>query len=115
MSSTSIGRQAENEAANYLAKLGFNIIEQNWRTRWCEIDIVATKNQSLYFVEVKYRRSNNWGSGIDYITPKKLQQMEFAATFWVSTNKWSGDYLLSVIEVSGNQLRVTDWIEDVTK
>jgi hypothetical protein len=37
----------------------------------------------MYFVEVKYRRTNRQGSGLEYVTAKKLEQMRFAASSWV--------------------------------
>ena len=41
------GREAEKVAANYLKKLGYKILAFNWRTRWCEIDIVAQKARAV--------------------------------------------------------------------
>lgn len=113
MSSTSTGRQAEDAAADYLRSKGYEIIDQNWRTRWCEIDIVARKDERVSFVEVKYRKSEAWGSGLDYITPKKLKQMQFGAEFWVSNNNWSGEYILAAIEVLGSDFAVTNFLTDL--
>lgn len=110
--STSVGRQAEDAAASYLSNKGFTILEQNWRTRACEIDVVAKKDTRVYFVEVKYRSSTRQGSGLDYITPKKLKQMQFAAESWVNEQKYTGDYSLSAIEVSGG-FRVAIFIESI--
>lgn len=73
MSTFEIGRRAEAAAAAFLMQKGFTIITQNWRTRLCEIDIVALRNTELCFCEVKYRRTARQGSGLDYITPKKLR------------------------------------------
>lgn len=98
--STSIGNQAEDAAATYLEGRGYKVIDRNWRTRVCEIDIIAKKHSTIFFVEVKYRSSNKQGSGLDYITPKKLKQMSFAAEHWVQEHKYSGDFQLSAIEVS---------------
>jgi uncharacterized protein (TIGR00252 family) len=111
--STSVGRQAEDAAAEYLKNNGFKILEQNWRTRWCEIDIVAQKHGRVFFVEVKYRQSDDFGGGLEYITPKKLKQMQFAAEFWVSEHDWSGDYALSVVEITGSGLKVTNHLQDL--
>ena len=109
-SSTAIGRQAESAAAEYLESQGYKVVATNWRTRWCEIDIVAVKNSITYFVESKYRASSNWGSGLDYITPTKLRQMHFAAQFWAATHK-TADYRLSAIELTGKPPRVTNWVD----
>ena len=104
------GRAAETKAAEYLEKIGYKVLQQNWRTRWCEIDIVAQKNSVVYLVEVKYRQRAFQGTGFDYITPKKLQQMSFAAEFWVQAHHWPGDYQLSVISIDGEKLT---FIQDI--
>ncbi len=111
--STVIGRQAEDAATEFLKNCGFAIVQQNWRTRWCEIDIVALKNGIVYFAEVKYRSSQNWGSGLDYITPKKLKQMYFAAEFWCAKSTGATDFRLSAIEATGRPPRVIGFIESI--
>lgn len=108
------GRTAETQAAEYLKQHGFQIIEQNWRTRWCEIDLIALKNRIVYLVEVKYRHKNFHGSGLEYITPKKLQQMTFAANFWVQSHNWQGDYRLAAVEVSGPTYEITNFLSDLS-
>ena len=47
------GNEGENRAASYLEAKGFEIIERNWRTNRGEIDIIAYKNDTIVFVEVK--------------------------------------------------------------
>lgn len=111
--STKIGQEAEKQAAKYLQKQGFKIIDRNWRTRWCEIDIIASKNKIIYFTEVKYRSSANCGTGLDYITPKKMQQMAFAAEFWLSAKKLSCECRLSAIELTGDPPVVVGCIFDI--
>ena len=111
MSTTDIGRQAESLAADYLKKKGYKILSKNWRTRWCEIDIVATKNKVVYLAEVKYRKTANWGDGVDAITQKKLQQMAFAAEYWVADNDWQGDYELLAISMGGDPPAIEQVIE----
>ena len=99
-STTSIGRDAELRVANYLKKQKHKILALNWRTRWCEIDIVSSNKKCVYFTEVKYRSSDAWGAGLDYITEKKLKQMRFAAEFWLANQDWTGDSVLQAAEVS---------------
>ena len=74
----------------------------NWRTRWCEIDIISKKDGVVYFIEVKFRSSNEWGDGFSYLTPKKLKQMRFAAELWLSDNGWSGEAQLIAASVDSN-------------
>ena len=107
MTTFETGRRAEAAAAAFLVGKGFQVLEQNWRTRRCEIDIVARRGHELCFCEVKYRRSSRQGAGLDYITQRKLQQMRFAAESWVHAHGWRGDFRLAAIEVSGEAFRVT--------
>lgn len=106
MSTTTTGRAAEAVAAAFLAAKGCTVLAQNWRTRWCEIDIVAQRGEILFFVEVKYRASHAWGSGFDYITPQKLAQMRFAAEFWQAKHGYDGTCQLAAIELTGNPPQV---------
>lgn len=114
MTNYSHGRLAEEAAANFLVGRGFTVLAQNWRRRVCEIDIIAQKNNCIYFVEVKYRQTNTQGDGLEYITPQKLKQMSFAAQMWLSENNWSDDYCLSAIEVFGRDFQVGEFIDSVT-
>lgn len=97
------GHDAEKAAAEYLKINGYKILAINWKTPRCEVDIIARKYSTIYFVEVKYRSSNRHGAGLDYITPQKLQQMEYAARSWVQANQYDGDYELSALEISGEE------------
>lgn len=108
------GHKAEKVAADYLRARGFKIQGLNWKTRFCEIDIIAEKGKVMHFIEAKYRARDNQGSGLDYITPYKLKQMRFAAEMWIQENNWRGDYALSVIEISGLDFQVTNFLESIT-
>jgi uncharacterized protein (TIGR00252 family) len=108
--STHVGRQAEVVAADYLRRHGFTVLEQNWRTRWCEIDIVAQKASVLYFVEVKYRGRTDWGGGLEYVTRRKVRQMYFAAQFWMAQQSSSADYRLAAVELTGSPPYVTQCV-----
>ena len=109
---TATGRQAETAAAAYLTAHDFAIIDRNYRTRRCEIDIVARRGACLYFVEVKYRALAAQGSGLEYVTPRK-QQMRFAAEVWTAAHDWRGEYTLAAIEVSGPMFAVGTFVESI--
>ena len=112
MKHNSDGAQAEQAVADYLSAQGYKIADQNWKTKWCEVDVVAEKDGCMYFVEVKYRTNSEQGSGFDYITSSKQRQMGFAANLWVSKNRWNGDYVLSAAEVSGPDFEV-EFLEQI--
>ena len=102
MSTTDKGREAEALIADELKMQGHTIKSMNWRTRWCEIDIVSIRKKCVFFTEVKLRTTQSWGSGFDYIGAKKLQQMAFAAEFWISENNWRHSTQLLAAEVDGS-------------
>lgn len=107
------GRKAESAAKVYLEMRGYQILEQNYRRPRCEIDIVAKKDSVIYFVEVKYRRSDAQGGGFDYVTGTKLRQMRFAAETWVEDCKWRGDWRLSAIEIGGSDFAVMGFVDEI--
>lgn len=112
ITSKQLGNEAESIATNYLSNLGHNIIERNWRTKWCEIDIISEKDGTIFFVEVKYRKNNKGGTGLDAITNKKLKQMKFAAELY-STRNNTEDLRLMVVSMSGDSPGVDDVLEIV--
>lgn len=107
-----IGDSAESVAAEYLKELGHDILERNWRTKFCEIDIVSQKGATVYFTEVKYRRTQIQGGGLAAVTPKKQQQMKFAAEYYAVTKKLKESSLrLAVISLSGVKATVDRYLE----
>lgn len=116
MDTTQIGRLAENHAATYLIKNhGYQLLASNWRTRTCEIDLVMTKDRTVYFIEVKYRRYGGSGSGLESITTKKLSQMKQASYEWLKFNPEYSSFqkTLSAIELAGSQFNITNFIESI--
>lgn len=111
--STSIGHLAEEAVSKHLTANGFEILDKNWRTKLCEIDIIAKKNSVIYFTEVKYRSNEKQGDGLEYITPQKLSQMRFAANLWTQYNNWEGDFRLLAVAVNGDgqNFEITEKVE----
>lgn len=107
MSTRRIGDMAEEFVATELQQKGHRIIARNWRTKACEIDIVSIKNATLYFTEVKYRKTSKFGDGLAAVTPKKLQQMSFAAKMYVAQHGYYGsDMQLQAASVTGEPLAI---------
>jgi putative endonuclease len=108
-----IGGRAEQSAAEYLTRLGYVIVERNYRRRHCEIDIVARRGETIFFVEVKYRADDHFGGGYATIGPDKLRRMARAAETWVRERAWHGEYTLSAMDVGGPRYEILDFIESV--
>ncbi len=73
------GNQGENIAAKFLADKGYTILERNWRFKHWEVDIIASKNRKLHFVEVKTRNSMRFGKPEESITREKMTHLKNAA------------------------------------
>lgn len=110
---TETGRRAEVAAAGYLEMRGFTVLELNWRRPRCEIDIVAQKGKAKYFVEVKYRKNDHQGGGLEAITATKVKQMRYGAETWMEENKWRGECHIAAIEIAGPDFVIMHFIEDV--
>lgn len=76
----------ENIACEYLKKLGFRILERNYRKTYGEIDIIALDKDILAFIEVKTRTSNQFGSPLEAITPWKLRSLIKTAQYYKMTH-----------------------------
>jgi putative endonuclease len=79
-----LGRAGEQMAAEHLVRLGYEIIERNYRTRWGELDIVARAGSTLAFCEVKTRRAGGRAGGpFDAVGPGKQARVRKMAGRWL--------------------------------
>ena len=78
-STVATGNKGEVIAMHHLKKLGFEIVEMNYRFRHGEIDIVARDGETLVFCEVKMRMGDQFGEPEYAITQKKQQQIRKTA------------------------------------
>ena len=73
------GSQGEAMAADHLTGKGFTILQLNWRHSHWEVDIIASKDGILHFIEVKTRRTKKFGHPEEAVTKKKIQNLVNAA------------------------------------
>jgi len=106
-----IGDAGEDEAARYLQKKGHRIVARNWRTKYCEIDIISRVGGTVYFTEVKYRKNDAQGGGVAAITPKKQKQMRFAAEFFAAQQNIDNDMRLAVADIFGTPPQLKAFLE----
>lgn len=85
------GKFGEDIAVKHLRKNKYKIISQNWQNKWGEIDIIAKKQKTLVFVEVKTLRQAQSRqpqfSPFDEIDQKKQEQLVKMAQIYLSSNK----------------------------
>ena len=83
-SSAQLGRLGEQLAAEHLQRLGYEIVERNFRTRWGELDIVARRGTTLAFCEVKTRRAGGRAGGpFDAVSRAKQGQVRKMGARWL--------------------------------
>ena len=98
------GKQGESLAVWYLKKNGYKILEQNYRTKLGEIDIIAREKKTLVFVEVKSRRSIRFGSPKWAVTPKKQRTISMVALSYLkNTKQTDAKTRFDVVTITSNQ------------
>lgn len=80
------GIKGEKLGASYLIEEGYIIKETNWRHKRSEVDVIATKNNTLHFIEIKTRRSKNYGLPEDLVGKKKMENLIIAAEQYLFLN-----------------------------
>ncbi len=106
MKSSQIGKLAEEMAAKFLENNGYNVIERNFRTRFGEIDIVATEGDTLVFVEVRFRSSKGFGLPEESIDRRKIRKIVSTADRYISMkNLHFSDIRFDVIAVDREGIR----------
>jgi len=107
----------EDKACEYIKKLGFKILERNFRKGYGEIDIVALDKDILVFVEVKTRTSNQFGTPLEAITYWKLKSLIKTAEFYKLTHPKLPESLridaVSII-LSGNEVQNIELTKNIS-
>lgn len=73
------GNKGEELAASYLSEKDYFILERNWRFRYWEVDLIASKGDRLHFFEIKTRTSNIFGMPEESVSSKKMMSLKNAA------------------------------------
>lgn len=111
-----IGLKGEEIACNYLKKLGWKILEKNFRySKYAEIDIIAKETNTIVFVEVKTRTTSNFGHPFEAINTKKINNIYKAALSYLkSTQERYEDYRIDIISILGNPNPKIEHIKNIS-
>ena len=107
--SRSKGNIAEDKACNFLYEKGFCVVERNFYSRFGEVDIIASKNEVLHFIEVK--------SGLDYdaaisnITPQKLNKFIKTVHVYLKKNTLDVDFMIDAVIITPKDIQL---LENIT-
>lgn len=91
------GAEAERAAAEWLRRQGFLIMDTNWRSGRYELDIVASKGDTVHFVEVKCRKTGSLTSPEDAMTGSKAKFLMRAANDYISIHGIEQDCSIDLI------------------
>ena len=84
------GKTGEKLAADYFIEYGYQILYLNWRHRHWEIDIIASKDNMLHFIEVKCRSSDVYGFPEESVSIKKITNLiDASAEFLYQFPQWT--------------------------
>lgn len=73
------GNKGEDIAAQYIVEHGYIILERNWRYKYWEVDIIASKKNKLHFFEIKTRTNERFGKPEESIRHDKMRSLKNAA------------------------------------
>ncbi len=109
------GSSGEDMAAKYFVEKGYTILHRNWRHSHWEVDIIASANNRLHFIEVKTRRSKTFGHPEDDVGRKKIINLINVAEEFTNLNPQWKLIQFDVISISieKNKEPVFFLIEDV--
>ena len=93
------GAWGEALAANYLRKKHYKIIATNYRSRFGEIDLIASNRQYLVFVEVKLRKSNQFANAFEFVDSRKQSRIRTTAELYLSEFSTDLQPRFDVIEI----------------
>lgn len=79
-----LGKYGEQLGADYLARQQFSVLHKNWKYSYYEIDVIASRDDILHFIEIKTRRSVNYGLPEEDAGRRKWQRIQRAAQAYMS-------------------------------
>jgi putative endonuclease len=102
-----VGTKYEGVAMEYLDKKGYLELGRNYYSRYGEIDLICkdVKKGELVFVEVKYRKSTKYGSGLESITRSKQRKLVKTAQIYLKENRLKDiPYRFDIISILGDEI-----------
>jgi len=110
-----IGKQAEADACDYLQRQGLTLVERNYLCKRGEIDLIMQHKQTTIFVEVRYRRSNRFGSSAESVDWRKQAKLLATAEHYLQQHPRAAQNACRfdvVALTTENKQQHIDWIVD---
>lgn len=95
-----LGKIGETISIDYLIKQSYSILFTNWRFKYLEVDIIAQKNNAIYFIEVKTRQQYEMPR--DVLTQTKIRNLLNAAEYFIEKYNIQQEVFFDLILIIGN-------------
>ena len=95
MRTHTLGERGEELAAEHLERLGFEVLARRHRTRYGELDLIASDDDLVVFVEVKTRRAGG-GHPWESLDERKRRQVRAMGAAWLAEGRAGGRYFPSL-------------------
>ena len=99
MKASLVGRRGDAQAADYLRRRGYRIIEAGYRSRYGEIDLIAEKRGIVAIVEVKTRSGDRFAQALEAVDGPKRRRIRLTALQWLAQQEREPQLRFDVIEV----------------
>ncbi len=90
MNHVELGKMGEERAVAYLESKNFMVLDRNYRFMRAEVDVVASTDREIVFVEVKTRRNKSYGEPEESVNDAKKRQLFKVAEAWLHERKMEG-------------------------
>ena len=108
------GNQYENLALDYLQQQGLQLVARNFHAGRGEIDLIMQDKKTLSFIEVRYRKADDYGSAAESVDYRKQQHLILSAQTFLQQNRQYTDWpcRFDVLAISGSSATPIDWIRN---
>lgn len=110
-----LGQTAEQAACNFLAAQGLQVLERNFLCKLGEIDLICQDQNSLVFVEVRFRKNARFGGAAASVTPAKQRKLQRAAQVYLQRLRQEPPCRFDIVAMTLNQqaeLICENWIKN---
>lgn len=104
------GESAEEQAHKFLINKGLTPVCRNYRCKQGELDLIMTDHQTLVIIEVRFRKTSQYGSAAETVTRAKQSRIIAATHIYLSSHKADRPVRFDVIAISGNGN--VEWIQN---
>ncbi len=112
------GQDAELACCKYLQQQGLKLLAKNYHGRRGELDLVMQDNNTVVFVEVRYRKNDAYGGALESITRSKQEKLRITAEQYLQreTKKKNGRFdvvaMTEKVQNNGSNIYSFEWIKN---